>query len=451
MRHLMQRAVMQLSRRGHGQELVADAAKRRPDVKLLAWDDIDRATAAWQVADGAPGSPWDEFRGRCLPLPDWFDFSLDPLSVRYLHQQDRLWRMMVGETVEYAPRSHELTNDQYPDSRHIRVQPGLYSQPSSSSAGDHLIAMGHLVKYSDISIGDRILEYGAGFGQIALTFARRGAIVDTVDIDPVFCAAVDEQAKWFGVPLTPHLGEFGDNPAGGQYKLIIFYEAFHHARDFFGLVQRLRELVAPNGKIMMAGEPIGSRTDPQFVAHVPYPWGIRLDAEVAAVVRSRRWYELGFTEEFILGYFFSMGFVYRKRPGMISHYANIYEFLPRPVSINLSEWRLPPDDDYTWHDPEPNGRWSKSRSTITLDRASDWSALRVDLSNFHPKKQTFRLEIDHNSIDLSLFPGERKQFDFRREDGKGPLIIVCEPISPRSYGADDNRELGIFCHSITYL
>jgi 2-polyprenyl-3-methyl-5-hydroxy-6-metoxy-1,4-benzoquinol methylase len=190
---------------------------------------------------------------------------------------------MVGHDAEYNPAQHELTADTHIDKL---VRPGLYSAPISL-AGDHLIALGHIVKHSGISrdAGDYVLEYGAGFGQIALTFARLGAVVDTVDIDRTFCEAIKAQAEWFGLPLTPHVGEFGSNPTGKKYKLIVFYEAFHHARNFMELVPTLRSVLAVDRKIMMAGEPIVNTPAGQYSAQLPYPWGIRLDAEVGAIVR----------------------------------------------------------------------------------------------------------------------------------------------------------------------
>lgn len=190
-------------------------------MEFMAWEDIGRASAAWREASGAPGSAYDEFRGKFLPLPEWFVKRLDPRSDAYLAQQDRLWREMVGSEDEYVPVFHELTLH-----RHIDpiVRAGLYSAPTVM-AGEHLIALGHNVKYSEATANSRILEYGAGFGQIAVTFARLGAEVHTVDVDSVFCGSIAKQAEFFKLRLTPHEQVFGYNP-GGRFISSFFTNRF---------------------------------------------------------------------------------------------------------------------------------------------------------------------------------------------------------------------------------
>jgi len=51
---------------------IAHRLKGKRGMQYIEWSDLDRAAAAFQIALGAEGSPWDEFRGKYLPLPDWF-------------------------------------------------------------------------------------------------------------------------------------------------------------------------------------------------------------------------------------------------------------------------------------------------------------------------------------------------------------------------------------------
>ena len=295
------------------------------DQRFMQWDDIQQACDDWRVADGAPGSPFDAWRGKFLPLPDWYDSTIDPFSAAYVAQQDRIWRAMVGEVETYNPLVHEITNDHCID---VLVRPGLYNA-APEAAGNHLIALGHLVQQSGLRPGGRVLEYGAGFGQIALTFARMGYEVHTVDIDPALCEAMREQAQFFRSNLTAHLGEFGDNP-GGRFNLIVFYECFHHARNWVSLIARFHELLAPGGKILMAGEPIAPSNE-ETRLWCPYPWGIRPDSEVAAITRFRKWYELGFRQEFLIQAFEAQGFSMVSKPCSISSYAHVFEITLAPL------------------------------------------------------------------------------------------------------------------------
>ena len=287
--------------------------------EFMRWEDIQRASDAWRIAEGANGSAYDEFRNKFLPLPDWFVSDLDPFSDEYVAQQDRLWRDMVGEEGVYDPFVHELVADTHIDPV---IRPGLYNS-STEVAGNHLIALGHIVQRSKASAGSRVLEYGAGFGQIAVTFARLRCEVHTVDIDEVFCESVRKQADFFGLDLTPHRNEFGFNP-GGTFDLIIFYECFHHARNFAAVIPQLFSMLNKGGRVILAGEPVCRA--PEGEPWIPFPWGLRLDAEVAAITRFRKWYELGFRQDFLVAAFDRHGFDYQYHPCHLTRYGDIHEF-----------------------------------------------------------------------------------------------------------------------------
>jgi SAM-dependent methyltransferase len=180
-----------------------------------------------------------------------------------------------------------------------------------------------LLKHSGLQPGDWALEYGAGFGQTALTLARLGVQVDTVDISATFCRHVSDQAEHFNVPLRAFEGEFGTNPRPGQlYKLIWFYESFHHCVNFMKVVPQLADHLAEGGRILLGGEPIVERE----YAAVPYPWGVRLHSEVAAVMRQTHWFELGFSEAFIFELFRRAGFAGRRIECEPSLFGRLYAF-----------------------------------------------------------------------------------------------------------------------------
>ena len=424
---------------------LASRPQGRPENKprSLRAEDLDRAAHVFKTAGTAPGGPWDAFRGSLFELPASFDHGLDPLSPAYAAQQDDLWRIMSGRREGYEPLRHEQTHGVA--QIEPLVSPGFYML-DTVGAGDHLIALGHLVKLSGVAKGDRVLEYGAGFGQIALAFARLGALVDTVDISPEFCDAVTAQANWFNVPLTAHVEQFGYNPrAGEQYKLIVFYECFHHARNFIPLIERLREILADNGKILMAGEPIGLPGS----SEIPYPWGMRLDAENSAVVRIRGWYEIGFQEDFLFQCFRRAGFVARKHPGAISGLATTYEFMKRPDVLRLSEWPLSSSDEKTWHGMEPNGRWTRAHATYNVDAVPGGNVLTVTAANLHPRPLEVAFMCGGQTVRIVFQPRERREVPLQSHAGDR-LDIVVSPLIPRSYGVADDRSLGIFVEAFGF-
>lgn len=284
--------------------------------RRFALDQIESVSAALNV---------DVFRNiaqvGAFALPDGFDLWMDPRSDGYRAQQLALWSAITQRT-GYNPVADEDT----PEIAHADaiLRPAFYSTGNTFVAGDHLMALGHLLRQSGLKAGDRALEYGAGFGQIALAFARTGVQVDTVDINPAFSAAVAQLGERYKVPLAAHVGAFGDNPAGedGAYDLIYFYESFHHCFDFLEVIPRLHRMLKPGGKVMMAGEPIAQGPVPWL----PYPWGIRLDGENVSIMRQRGWMELGFREDFLVSIFQQEGFIFKKYPLDGYHYCTIYSF-----------------------------------------------------------------------------------------------------------------------------
>ncbi|MDC8772734.1 class I SAM-dependent methyltransferase [Roseateles albus] len=267
--------------------------------------DIETVRRAY-YEQGSMSLEWGPYAHAHMRLPEWFQLGLDPWGEAYMQQQLKLWALIAGTDLPYNPELHEKEAD-WGTVDPIR-QPGFYVRRDPlavASASDHWIASGMLLKYCGLAFGDWALEYGAGFAQTALALARLGVNVDTVDISPTFCRFVQEQADFFNVPLTAFHAQFGYRPRPEQrYKLIWFYESFHHCLDFSQLVQRLDCLLAPGGRIILGGEPIVEQEN----AAVPYPWGVRLHSEVAAVVRQQQWMELGFSEPFLYELFARYGF-----------------------------------------------------------------------------------------------------------------------------------------------
>jgi len=280
----------------------------QPAVVGVQWyqpGDIDDLLQVYRQQGSLEGGPWEPWRDAHMLLPDWFRHGLDPWSAEYAEQQHRLWALIVGTDRPYAPEQDEQEYG-WAGVDPIRT-PGFYFRrdpQAIASAGDHVLATGMVLKHCRLQPGDRALEYGAGFGQTALALARMGVQVDTVDLSATFCDFVQRQADHFQVPLQAFQGRFGMNPRPGEtYRLIWFYESFHHCVDFATVVPQLVQHLAPGGRIILGGEPVFAKE----YAAVPYPWGVRLHSEVAVVMRQTRWFELGFSEAFLFELFARSG------------------------------------------------------------------------------------------------------------------------------------------------
>jgi SAM-dependent methyltransferase len=294
------------------------------------------------------------------------------------------------------------------------------------------------------------LEYGAGFAQTALALARLGVNVDTVDISQTFCNYVKEQADFFQVNLTPFKAEFGHNPRGDQkYDLIWFYESFHHCLDFKKVVGKLKSHLTSNGKILMAGEPILKKS----YEAVPYPWGLRLEAEVVAMIRNYHWFELGYTEDFITSFFVNSGYVAGCIECPISLFGLTYSFTPRSSRMELDECWLPVGESEGWHPAEPTGRWTRARASLSLDQTDSFEAIEVAATNHHSKPQSVRIAYGGATTEVKFAARERKTIRLDANAKSPKISFECKTIVPGGWGfkPKDTRALGVFVHYIDYL
>ena len=290
------------------------------DVRFFTIDDIPA------VADAFSRGDRDAFAGAYLKLPEWFDRTIEAGTDAYREQMLRLWSAITARGV-YTPIRDEDTPEVADDD--FIYRPAFYGTGDSGIAGGHLMAMGHIMLRSELPAGGRVLEYGAGFGQNAVAFARTGARVHTVDINAAFCKGVRRAGRHFKVDLKAFRGGFGFNPSyqPNHYDLVLFYESFHHCLDHDDLIAALPGLLAPGGKVILAGEPVFARATPDM----PYPWGFRLDWENIAIMRLRGWMELGFQETYLLALFVKAGFDCAFFGDPNSHWAQVYRFTLAPT------------------------------------------------------------------------------------------------------------------------
>jgi len=342
-----------------------------------------------------------ELGTKTLKLPDWFDFGLHPDGPEFREQQLRLWEE-ITQRQNYNASLHEDTPE-IGDCDAWR-RPAFYAWGNPRIAGEQIAAMGLIVLHSNIRPGSRVIEYGAGFGQNSVALARLGAKVDTVDISPGFCSAVRTQAERFEIDLEPFLGPFGFNPAGqpGAYDLILFYESFHHCFEFSTVIPQLEEMLAPDGKIILAGEPVFRDAVPPM----PTEWGIRLEWQNVAVMRIRGWMELGFREHYLTRQFMNSGFMWKHHAFPGAGPANLYEFKRWSGAIPMEQWPLSVAEAQCWRGPQDGGQWSRGESFLRLPRHQG----RVELTCVcHNKSgRDVIMTLGDERLEFSLAQGERR-------------------------------------------
>lgn len=216
-----------------------------------------------------------------LGLPD------DPYSDQYRQRVFECFAYLRGRP--YDPRDERTPIDPAT----CVSTPFPYATGSAETVGNTLMAIGHLIKTMALQPSSRVLEFGSGWGNVALPLAQMGHEVTALDIDPSMSSLVAARARRLGVEVETHTGDFmSASDLGRRFDAVLFVASFHHAFDHLSLLSRMDVLVRPGGKLVFAAEPISNA--------LPAPWGLRLDGEALWQIRKRGWLEVGFQETYFV-------------------------------------------------------------------------------------------------------------------------------------------------------
>lgn len=211
--------------------------------------------------------------------------STDPYSLEYRESQFDLYEKLAGKPYHVTNEVSEF------DVESAVSHPFPFYTRSANTVGNHLIAIGNLIKVMALPPGARILEFGPGWGNTTLWLAQMGYRVTAVDIERRFVDLIRERAKKASLDIEVIQGDFQlIHSLNQKWDAVLFFECFHHCADHQGLIRGLKRVLEPTGKIIFGAEPI---TD-----EFPIPWGLRLDGESLWAIRKFGWCELGFQETY---------------------------------------------------------------------------------------------------------------------------------------------------------
>jgi ubiquinone/menaquinone biosynthesis C-methylase UbiE len=148
------------------------------------------------------------------------------------------------------------------------------------------------------------VEFGSGWGNLAIPLARSSMDVTIVDIDPGFLLRAQDEATHLNIKLNSLSSDFNSAPvllSGKKFDGVIFCSSFHHCLDFVNLLEDIRDnILSPSGSLFFFAEPVDDAYG--------FPWGLRFDGESIWAVTCNSWLELGFSEEFFRSLFPRLGF-----------------------------------------------------------------------------------------------------------------------------------------------
>lgn len=238
---------------------------------------------------GGPGTPeCDEYWTAFSYQPTYqVNQDLDPFSEAYVDEQLKLYAEMSARLFDQTENEKSLIDL----TAHINaVNP--YNHPSPSGLAVHTERLSKAFRLAKVPRGGRLLDMGCGWGLSSELGAYLGLRVTAVDINEQFVDLVNARAQRSGWDIKAVRSAFDTYVSPEKVDAVLFYECLHHAVRPWTLIKGLADaLKIPDGKIVLAGEPINDIWWRN--------WGLRLDAISVYCIRKYGWFESGWSEPFL--------------------------------------------------------------------------------------------------------------------------------------------------------
>lgn len=226
--------------------------------------------------------------------------DLDPFSDEYFQNQMSVYAELSCRVFDQATNELlEVDVEQYVANTSPRIADLTF-------IAHHISTIAAALQVAGLASGANVLDIGCGTGLSSEIMAFSGANVTAVDINPLYIEIVRRRAARLGLPITASNADIFNysGSEGGDYDAILFFESLHHIPKPWELLQKLSERLKPDGRFIIAGEPISFPSFQNWWRH----WGVRRSAEDVYVARKYGWYETGFSEDFLRVMFARAGF-----------------------------------------------------------------------------------------------------------------------------------------------
>jgi 2-polyprenyl-3-methyl-5-hydroxy-6-metoxy-1,4-benzoquinol methylase len=223
--------------------------------------------------------------------------TVDPLSQEYKE-------IVFGQYEQIAGRKYQTDYEEHPfdvgTDQDFSVRPWPYCTSDAAVVGEHLIATGHMLRSMMPKPGERVLEMGAGWGNLVLPLAMIGCVVTALELEPRYVNIIRKRAERAGVLVKVVKMKFLDLPSlNEKFDLIIFCAAFHHCHDHQALLRMVVDHLAPGGRLALCGEPMDEA--------MGHPWGLNPRREGINQIVTHGWFELVFRVSYLLDLLKSAG------------------------------------------------------------------------------------------------------------------------------------------------
>lgn len=265
---------------------------------VLTHEEIDKFIAEAASMREKGHAEWSEYVGqRKFVLPH--AAPRDPESREYLDFQLDLWRVVSGRD-EYVPQKCELDGNLHLVDGIMDTYPFVTKNPKEVK--NYFSAVNAIYEKLSLPPQSKIVEFGVGWGHTTRFLADCGFDVTAVDIEERFLKLIPIFSHKGAQPIELVHASFVDAELDdASFDAALFFECFHHCIEYKKLIENLRKVLRPGGKIVFCAEPF---YDDWF----DYPWGLRLDGYSVWAIRSMGWMELGFRKGYIESVLIEAGF-----------------------------------------------------------------------------------------------------------------------------------------------
>lgn len=129
-----------------------------------------------------------------------------------------------------------------------------YDTPQATLAEAEIRALEETARHAGIENGQRILELGCGWGSLSLFMAQKypGAHVTAVSNSSSQRKHIEQEAARLGLSnLTVVTADMNDFTTSERFDRIVSVEMFEHMSNWRGLLTKLREWLAPEGRLFI--------------------------------------------------------------------------------------------------------------------------------------------------------------------------------------------------------
>lgn len=285
-----------------------------------------------------------------------------------------------------------------------------------------------------------VVEFGSGWGNLALPLAKLGLEVTAVDIDPAFLERLSALVRRDGFQIETRCGDFVDVASGlpQAYDVAIFQSSFHHCLDFDRLLARLAvHALHPDGTILFLAEPI--------YRHYAFPWGLRWDGESLWAIMCNHWLELGFDQDFFIALLLRHGFFIQRVDGVPGFVGEGWMATRSKAGLAFADCELPGPYAMSFWERATEVTYGRFlRESSQLPPLPAGGHYRLTVKNFCPKPLRLRLSGDAEREVVETIPPEALQDIDAPISHQHPLRLHCETVVPDALIHNgDPREIGV--------